>query len=405
MILGKKSKIKYYKKILLIILFLVLSNLSVQAQEKRDNIIGQTYLISSSILGEEREIQVFLPENYEASKKAFPVLYLLDGQRLFLHGVSLLQSFSQFELSPEFIVIGINNKYPQRFGHFSRGGDKFSDFIETELIPFVENTFRISNEKILFGWEYAGSFALKIMIERPDLFRGYILASPFPLDNRVTALQKILSSQKLSDKSLFFSVSPNEDVVNKGTERLDSLLKSEDNVHLKWTYLNLENEEHRSTPYSTLYHGLKKHFHYYPEFQVDNLEEFMEAGGIEFARAYNQKRAEEYGFSPELSSWTKFTMIRSAMRADHYAQFISFMNEFKEDTFIKGLRGSRPYSIAEFYEKNRNFEGAIEIYKMLAQKEPASARPLNNLGRVYTTLNNETEAAKYFQMAKEIANN
>ncbi len=60
------------------------------------NHIGTNYSITSEALKEERQIQVFLPDGYEKTVADFPVLYLLDGQRLFPFGVSLLQSFTQF---------------------------------------------------------------------------------------------------------------------------------------------------------------------------------------------------------------------------------------------------------------------------------------------------------------------
>ena len=56
------------------------------------NIVGSNIQIQSKVLNQEREIQVYLPDGYEESEKSFPVLYLLDGQRYFLHGVSLLKS-------------------------------------------------------------------------------------------------------------------------------------------------------------------------------------------------------------------------------------------------------------------------------------------------------------------------
>ncbi len=70
----------------------------------KDNLVGTNFLIQSEILNEIREIQVYLPEGYETSDKDYSVLYLLDGQRLFLHGVSLLQSFTHFKTTPELIA-------------------------------------------------------------------------------------------------------------------------------------------------------------------------------------------------------------------------------------------------------------------------------------------------------------
>ena len=56
---------------------------------RKDNLVGFSLPIQSKIMNDEREIQVFLPESYADSDTKYPVLYILDGQRYFLYGVSL----------------------------------------------------------------------------------------------------------------------------------------------------------------------------------------------------------------------------------------------------------------------------------------------------------------------------
>jgi enterochelin esterase-like enzyme len=84
-----------------------------------ENIVGTNFLIKSEVLSEEREIQVYLPDGYTDSDRKYPVLYILDGQRLFLHGVSLQKSFAAGRQTPEFIVVGITNKQSQGNINFS----------------------------------------------------------------------------------------------------------------------------------------------------------------------------------------------------------------------------------------------------------------------------------------------
>ena len=119
-----------YKKILVVLLLLVMATPAVYSQDINsqetdlkisDNIFGKKLTITSKILDEDRDIQIFLPESYHSNEQSYPVLYILDGQRLFTLGVSLLQSFrSEVKMSPEFIVVGINNKYPDRFSNFEK---------------------------------------------------------------------------------------------------------------------------------------------------------------------------------------------------------------------------------------------------------------------------------------------
>lgn len=268
------------------------------------NGVGVSHYIASTILSEQRQIQVHLPASYDDTDHTYPVLYILDGQRFFLYGVSLMTTFKQYELTPEFITVCITNSYPQRFSHFSDGSKKFMGFLKSELIPFVEEHYRTTDTRLLFGWEYAGGFAFNLITKEPSLFDGYLLASPFPIDSHLSALDS-LSELKTS---LFFSMIPHEFDVNRGVDHLDSLLTLRNKDGLTWKYLKLVNEEHRSTPYPTLYHGLRNYFQYYPEMQVDDLSTFVEAGGMDFAYRYAKERSVQFGFEPELSTWTKFTI-------------------------------------------------------------------------------------------------
>jgi len=367
------------------------------------NTLGSNYSIKSDILKEDRQIQIFTPEGYNKTNKKYPVLYILDGQRLFPFGVSLLKSFTQFKQTPEFIIIGITNKYPNRFGHFIDEEKKFLTFIEKDVIPFVDNNFRTSNERLIFGWEYGGSFVIQTMLDRPNLFNAYLAASPFPLSNKISQISNFLSNNASFDKTLYFSVSPNENEVSIGTEKLDSILKLKASKTFNWTFKKLMNEEHRSTPYSTIYFGLTDFYHYYPELQFDNLDEFTRSGGLDYVYDYYKKRALKFGFSKELSDWTMFSLTRNAIRADNYRQFDILVNEFNKTEFVLRLRVSRACSIAEFYLQNKQYVKAIELFKLLVSKHPNSERPLIGLGDTYKEMKNIAKGSSYYKKAKKLS--
>ncbi|WP_151997125.1 MULTISPECIES: alpha/beta hydrolase-fold protein [unclassified Imperialibacter] len=380
-----------------------LSIIKLQAQvSTTENIVGANHSIASKILGEERQIQVYLPDGYGEEEKRYPVIFILDGQRFFLHTVGLAATFKQYQLAPEFIVVGITNSYPQRFNHFADGKQQFAEFIEKELIPYVESSYRTSGERLLFGWEYAGSFAFHILTNHPSLFDGYMLASPFPLLDKVDVLDKLPAL----NKSLYFSVSPNEFEVNRGVDKLDSLLSEKDLPGLNWTCFRLENEEHRSTGYSTLYHGLRKYFGYYPELQVDDLQAFVEAGGMAYAHSYTKERASRYGFSPDMSLWSRFTIVRSALRARDYTRFRELYEALGSAMLISDLiEGGRSYgafSIADFLIENGKHRQAIDIYLALLKQSPDSADLLSKLAGAYQALGNQGEAKKYLQKLKKL---
>ena len=387
------------KKSIVIIIVCLLATFYSQAQnEGRPNIVGTNYSIDSDILEESRQIQVYLPPGYTETDVKYPVLYLLDGQLFFNSAVSLSNKFKQSRLAPEFIIVGITTSYPQRFGHFSNGKDKFIEFMKTELLPYVERNFRINGERLLFGWEYAGSLGYNIMLENSIPFNAYILASPFPIWDKIEALDNVSAIKSM----LYFSVSPNEYDVNRGTEKLDDWLSSKNIKGLDWFYSKLINEEHSSTGYPTLYHGLRLYFKYYPQFQEDSFKKFIKEGGLKYAYEYSKKRADKYGFSSDLSSWSKYTIIRAAMRANDYGHFQKYANEFVTKEFIGDMK-YRTLDIADFYKKNRNAKKAIEIYEVLLISFPESEDILRRIGNAYLSIDNTNEAKKYLKLAESIS--
>ena len=170
------------KKQFIVIILLLSSN--IYGQNIKDNIIGSSLLIQSKIMNDEREIQIFLPDGYADSDITYPVLYILDGQRYFLHGVSLQKSFVEFRQSPEFIIVGISKNQSDRNRDFSVNSQSYLDFIKKEVIDYVDTQFRTSEKRMLFGWAYGGGFAIETMTNEPDLFDVYIAASPFPLKGK-----------------------------------------------------------------------------------------------------------------------------------------------------------------------------------------------------------------------------
>jgi len=390
------------KQFLIIVLFLC-SNL--YGQNIKDNVVGSSLLIQSKIMNDEREIQIFLPDSYAGSDITYPVLYILDGQRYFLHGVSLQKSFVEFRHSPEFIIVGISKNPSDRNRNFSVNSQNYLDFIKKEIIEYVDTQFRTSKKRMLFGWAYGGGFAIETMTIEPNLFDVYIAASPFPLKEKIDKIDSLLIENPNFNKLLYFASGTNEGIVKDGTNKLNILLTNKAPKTMNWTFRELQGEEHRSTPYTTLYHGIKKSFNYYPELQFSSLEEFSKAGGLDYVYDYYQKRASEFGFPKELSDWTMFTLTRNAIRANDYNQFNSFVNEFNETGFLQRLRVSRSCSVAEFYLKNKQYDKAIDLFTLLAEKHPNSERPLNGIGDAYKELKKERKASIYYKKAKKLSEN
>ena len=378
------------------------------AVKSQDNVFGQSFTIDSKALSEPRDIQIYLPQGYESSDKRYPVLYIVDGQRLFLHGVSLQQTFTSanFELSPDFIVVGINNSYPKRFGYLMHPA--FREFVAQELVPHIDKHYRTSNERLLYGWEVGGGFVMQTLINKPELFDAYIAASPFPL-NRKGADGKTnidLLAAKLDENFesfLYFAVSENEQGVVEGTDELAAMLKQHNPAKLDWHYRKIDGEDHESMGHATLYQALRSYFKYYPELFINTLVEFDALGGMDYVHHYNKTRAKQYGFEDKLLPFTMYALVRAAIRSDNYKRFEWFVDAFAQYQLADKIKFYRTFEIADYYLKYQKADKALAWYQKLLKREPDSAKLHNALGAFYLAQKDKTNAAKYYQQAVKLA--
>jgi uncharacterized protein len=166
--------------------------------------LGWTETIVSKELGEERTINIYLPEGYSPdSATTYPVIYLLDGamDEDFVHMAGLIQfsSFSWVNRLEPSILVGIANTdrkrdltYKAKEGYklpdfasayqeaYARAGgsEKFIAFIEKELMPFMTQNYKVGNHTTLIGQSLAGLFATEVLLKKTSLFDRYIIMSP-----------------------------------------------------------------------------------------------------------------------------------------------------------------------------------------------------------------------------------
>jgi len=148
------------------------------------------------ILNEKRTLNIYLPEGFNRNDTTrYSVIYLLDGSadEDFIHIAGLVQfnSFPWIHRLPKSIVVGIANVDRQRdftfpttvsadLANYPTTGhsDRFIQFLEKELQPFIETKYPINSSRTLIGQSLGGLLATEILLKRPALFNAYIIVSP-----------------------------------------------------------------------------------------------------------------------------------------------------------------------------------------------------------------------------------
>jgi uncharacterized protein len=259
-------------RLIAIIVFINLA-LPLFAQADNSSIISGNYRkIHSDVLHEERILLISLPEDYGKSDKTYPVLFKLDGDK-----GNFLQAFSaanylldMTENAPDPIIIGIENTDRNRDMLPDQKAVNFIQFINNELIPFVNKNYRTNGFRILCGQSLSSLFALYSFLEQPDLFDAYILGSfGFYKESLAVLFENELKrNSKLKSigiKYLFIGngkldkYDPDGTITKRGDQFLELLKQTvPSSVMLKCKVY----EEEGHVPYPTIYDGLNWIYHH-----------------------------------------------------------------------------------------------------------------------------------------------
>ena len=281
-------------------IFLVFLTLSTFAQEKNNLVsIANKEKIYSKILGEEREVLVHLPEPEKDTfaKRKYPVVYLLDGQAHIYSVAGLMHQLSSVNgntLCPKMIVVAIPNKdadsrtrdyTPTKVTNSiyvtpemiktSGGGEKFTQFLEKELFPFIEAKHPTEPYRMLIGHSYGGLFAINTFVHHPDLFNSYLSLDPslwWEKGKLLDQLSEVIAKKDFKGKSLYVAMANTlsgtklEDVP-KSKEvmleharqilRLTEILKSNRQNGLYWDWKYYPDESHQELPMLAQYDAFR----------------------------------------------------------------------------------------------------------------------------------------------------
>ena len=150
----------------------------------------------SPTLGRDYHLSVALPDSYRTSTRAYPVIYVLDGDFLFGMAAGLTRFSNWFRGVPELIIVGISYGSLESYDQWGplrehdynvpevhgappdSVANLFLDALTREMIPFIEANYRtVPSDRCLYGYSSSGFFVLYALFHRPDAFQRYISGS------------------------------------------------------------------------------------------------------------------------------------------------------------------------------------------------------------------------------------
>lgn len=276
-------------------------------------VIGTIDSLHSKILGETRKIWVYVPNSNKIfARQRYPVVYLFDGDGHFCSVMGIIQQLSEVNgnmILPQMILIGITNTDRTRdltpshvtsdgeidtaFLRTSGGGEKFTSFLEEELIPYVDSLYPTTPYRTLIGHSFGGLMVINILINHTKLFNSYISIDPSMWwDNKrlLNLARSVLAEKDFTGRSLYLGIAntidPGLDTnivkidTSLATRHIRSILElsrclkenKKNNLKYDWKYYN--NDDHGSVPLIAEYDGLRFIFSFYkPDISYSQLKD------------------------------------------------------------------------------------------------------------------------------------
>ena len=223
--------------------------------------------LKSKYVGQDYSINIFFPKDYSKEDKRYPAVYVLDAEYNFGCVAYIARRLIKNEDIPKILLIGIaydtdyEDYYDKRFrdstpesridGRNSGGVDKFTQFIEKELIPFIDQNYRtIPGDRAIVGHSITGFLGCYALFRHPGLFNRYIIVSPslwFSDGIIFEYEEKFFSDRNELEASFYLAVGADESQRMKDVAiRLNDTLLKREYSHLKFHFLLVEGENHRS---------------------------------------------------------------------------------------------------------------------------------------------------------------
>ena len=360
--------------------------------------IGKKDSVHSEILNESRDIYIQLPNGYSPdSQEKYPVVYILDGDVL-LPTVVNVHDYYSGGFMPDMIIVGISNatnrtrdlttsKITSRRGmpynEDNGEAENFLDFIQSELIPYVEDNYRVTNYRTLIGHSYAGLFAIYTLLNQPELFANYISIDP-SLDWDDQSILKQAETDFLNKdfngKGLFMSLGgqlhmQNYDITIDNVMQdtsdytlfarsnigLSEFIEENESIGLNYEWQFYPNDLHGTIPLPSIKDGLIALFEWYqmentdainnPETSINEL-----AGIINYRE---RKLHNHFGYQvppyPEdllnMSGYMNMDMQQLEKSKMYFEQAIKYYPE-----------SANAYdSMADFYEAQKDYNNALKF--------------------------------------------
>lgn len=358
------------KKILL--LLVVVISYSGYSQKVKDSVMFKKQKVY-------RELTISLPPSYsKETKKSYPLLFLLDGDYLFDPFQGALSYGNYWDDLPEVIIVGIKQERERdddcaidaTTGLPDEKGEDFFEFIGGELMPYIQNKYRVSPFKIIAGHDLTASFMNFYLYKDAPLFNAYISLSPQLALDMETRIPERLATFK---QNIFYYQSSSDGDIRKLKGKITSLdenMKAVVNENLNYKYDEFKGASHYSLVLYSIPNALYQFFATYQpisdtEFQEKIIK--LESGYVTYLK--NKYDLLEKALSIKMNiRINDFKAIEAAILKNKAYAELEQLAQLSRKMYPKSMLGD--YQMAQLYENTGDIKNAVKYYQNAFQMQP-----------------------------------
>lgn len=243
-----------------------------------DPFVQSSFSFYSKTVKDTFKIFICLPKKYDKNKDSYPAVYVLDANVTFEMISTLMKLMSNGLECKQAIYIGVGYKdfmvmdslrgrdysYPQKEGIPGSGGGKlFTGFLQNELIPYIDSTYRTkADDNTLIGHSLGGYYVfynmLSSAVDNKPMFKNYIAGSPFVInDQYLIDLEQKLSAKTDSLPVKLFMCSGTIGDVDSMLIVFTNIFKKRSYKQLEYKSIELKDFDHMDMMFPTWSKGLR----------------------------------------------------------------------------------------------------------------------------------------------------
>ncbi len=261
--------------------------------------------LPSRYLNTSRDIKIKLPKNYDPdSHVKYPVLLVFDGDYLFEPVSGQVHFQTYFEEMPESIIVGIvqgkerfyDGYYDELTGMPFESGKRFYDFVQHELLPYIDREYNTSPFRVAIGHNTMANFMNSYLFTDEPIFQAYINISP---EYKGTMSQNLVTRLGHLKNDVFYYVATSDKDVPKLRDNIRATsaeLKTLDTQMFTFYFDELQGDSHYTLVTGALSKSLDKIFEIFKPLDEKEINEkvLTYEGTLDEYIVNRYERIEEY---------------------------------------------------------------------------------------------------------------